>query len=409
MPKRMSKLIVAVALIALGWVLGQYIENIAFFTYSYEISLIDVISLIVTAFMAWYVSRILEKNIQDKRTEKDLILSKIDEVDQAINSLILLNSSESTVSYVKVVHILTKSRKWSVRFWNIIDQKYKGLSNKEKDNYTSMLNKMREANVLCTYTPPTGVDENILIVGGEITYSNARKYEIDIKLESIRDDLIDFVMKKIMFNDKYGLTQAVLDGRKTMTRRAFYIPDKLAMEYFIDTDKLVICETQYNGDVIEWRDNNDNVRMTFRPKYEVGEVVAIAQSYKDSGYDSNSLDRHPKDLSIRGLMNDSAGWKNKMFVKSYACKHHIKIINVKVERLQDISDEDCIKEGVYRLDSANGSGGITYSFAGASDKKHIGLYDTPREAFAALINKVSGRGTWERNPFVRVYEFKLFD
>lgn len=191
----MSKLIVAVALIALGWVLGQYIENIAFFTYSYEISLIDVISLIVTAFMAWYVSRILEKNIQDKRTEKDLILSKIDEVDQAINSLILLNSSESTVSYVKVVHILTKSRKWSVRFWNIIDQKYKGLSNKEKDNYTSMLNKMREVNVLCTYTPPTGVDENILIVDGEITYSNARKYEIDIKLESIRDDLIDFKMK----------------------------------------------------------------------------------------------------------------------------------------------------------------------------------------------------------------------
>lgn len=212
-----------------------------------------------------------------------------------------------------------------------------------------------------------------------------------------------------MFNDKYGLTQAVLDGRKTMTRRAFYIPDKLAMEYFIDTDKLVICETQYNGDVIEWRDNNDNVCMTFRPKYEVGEVLSIAQSYKDSGYDSDSLDRHPKDLSVRGLIKDSAGWNNKMFVKSYACKHHIKITNVKVERLQDISDEDCIKEGVYRLDSANGSGGIAYSFANASDKKHIGLYDTPREAFAALINKVSGRGTWERNSFVWVYEFKLFD
>lgn len=212
-----------------------------------------------------------------------------------------------------------------------------------------------------------------------------------------------------MFNDKYGLTQAVLDGRKTMTRRAFYIPDKLAMEYFIDTDKLVICETQYNGDVIEWRDNNDNVRMTFRPKYEVCEVISIAQSYKDSGYDSDSLDRHPKDLSVRGPIKDSAGWNNKMFVKSYACKHHIKITNVKVERLQDISDEDCIKEGVYRLDSANGSGGIAYSFANASDKKHIGLYDTPREAFAALINKVSGRGTWERNSFVWVYEFKLFD
>lgn len=29
-------------------------------------------------------------------------------------------------------------------------------------------------------------------------------------------------MKKIMFNDKYGLTQAVLEGRKTQTRRIVY-------------------------------------------------------------------------------------------------------------------------------------------------------------------------------------------
>ena len=101
-------------------------------------------------------------------------------------------------------------------------------------------------------------------------------------------------------------------------------------------------------------------------------------------------------------MKDSAGWNNKMFVKSYACKHHIKITNVKVERLQDISDEDCLKEGIYRLDSANGSGGIAYSFVNAPDKKHIGLYDTPREAFAALISKVSGKGTWERNPCLGV-------
>ena len=216
-------------------------------------------------------------------------------------------------------------------------------------------------------------------------------------------------MNKIMFNDKYGLTQAVLKGLKTMTRRAFYIPDKLALEYYFETDNIVICETQHNGHIIEWRDNNNNVRMAFQPKYAVGEVIAIAQSYKDSGYDPDSLDRHPKDLSARGLMKDSAGWNNKMFVKSHACKHHVKITNVKVERLQDISDEDCLKEGIYRLDSANENGGIAYSFAGASDKKYIGLYDTPHEAFAVLINKVSGRGTWERNPFVWVYEFKLFD
>lgn len=35
------------------------------------------------------------------------------------------------------------------------------------------------------------------------------------------------------------------------------------------------------------------------------------------------------------------------------------------------------------------------------------LKDTPREAFAALIDKVSGRGTWASNPWVVAYEFEL--
>ena len=222
-------------------------------------------------------------------------------------------------------------------------------------------------------------------------------------------------MKKIMFNDKFGLTQAVLEGRKTMTRRIckYDRPDEswdIVFPVFGSKDY------DNEGNLVSplfgafgWKNKDGDFTGWNNPLYKFGEVVAIAQSYRDSGYSPDSLDRHPKDLSVRGLMKNSAGWNNKMFVKSYACKHHIKITNVKVERLQDISDEDCLKEGVYQLDSANGNGGIAYSFAGASDKKHIGLYDTPREAFAALINKVSGKGTWERNSFVWVYEFELFN
>ena len=213
-------------------------------------------------------------------------------------------------------------------------------------------------------------------------------------------------MKKIMFNDKYGLTQAVLDGQKTMTRRVFYIPDKLALKYYVETDNLVICDTQHNGNIIEWRDSNDNVRMTFQPKYEVGEVIAIAQSYKDSGYAPDSLDRHPKDLSVRGLMKDSAGWNNKMFVKSYACKHHIKITNIKVERLQDISDGDCLKEGIIHAYTDNDGVKIYHT---PHTKRGFLSTDIAQQAFAVLIDKVSGKCTWERNPFVFAYEFKLVD
>ena len=206
-------------------------------------------------------------------------------------------------------------------------------------------------------------------------------------------------MKKIMFNDKLGLTQAVLDGRKTMTRRIFYIPDKLVP--YLDIDDIF----DIVDDCIIWKDKSDNIRMTFEPKYKVGEVVAIAQSY-ESVYNEKGLET--MDMLVSGLKNHK-GWQNKLFVAAGYMIHHIRITDIKIERLQDISDEDCLKEEIYRLDSANGNGGIAYSFVGASDKKHIGLYNTPRDAFEVLIDKVSGKGTWESNPFVFAYEFVLVD
>ena len=118
-------------------------------------------------------------------------------------------------------------------------------------------------------------------------------------------------------------------------------------------------------------------------------------------------------MSIRGLMKDSAGWNNKMFVKSYACKYHIKITNVKVERLQDISDEDCLKEGIVRQEVISDESPFLYAYDAFlnGDNKYFASrwFKTSKEAFAVLIGKVSGKGTWERNSFVWVYEFKLFD
>ena len=192
-----------------------------------------------------------------------------------------------------------------------------------------------------------------------------------------------------MFNDAYSLTNAVLQKRKTKTRRALkHTPVR----------SLTNCLQGMKYECMVDEDGNN-----YEAAYYVGEVVAIAQSYKDVGYDGYATFGECR--SIRS----HAGWTNKMYVKSEYLPKHIKITGVHCEQLQDISDEDCLKEGIYRLDSANGNGGVAYSFIGSSDKKHIGLYNTPREAFAALIDKVSGKGTWERNPFVWVYEFELID
>ena len=195
-----------------------------------------------------------------------------------------------------------------------------------------------------------------------------------------------------MFNDKFGLTQAVLDGRKTMTRRI--VSEKL-LDRWTDYDDFCNNVSVENTPTERQYYDEKDFFLNNTP-YKLGEVVAIAQSY-DSFYD-NSCD--PR------MFPSGASWTNKMFVKADLMPHHIKITGIKVERLQDISDEDCLKEGIYE-DSGDDEfpPSIFYEFEGNEDDG----FDTPREAFAFLIDKVLGKGAWEGNPYVFCYEFALID
>lgn len=206
-------------------------------------------------------------------------------------------------------------------------------------------------------------------------------------------------MKKIMFNDRYGLTQAVIEGRKTMTRRIVRNQEEYYelrwFQPYVTREKALYGYDDLRGGIWE----------VIWPAYVMHEVVAVAQSYKDLGYSDFALDRDPKDVQhVRGTLKQSAGWNNKLFVRAEACKHRIRITGIKCERLQDISDEDCLKEGINASNSHEIGYGIPWVYEFAGSKM---VYYTPREAFTALIDKVSGKGTWESNPWVFVYEFEL--
>jgi hypothetical protein len=87
-------------------------------------------------------------------------------------------------------------------------------------------------------------------------------------------------------------------------------------------------------------------------------------------------------------------------------RYFIKIIAVRCERLQDISDEDCLKEGIKINEDAEIIGypfGIKfpYYFEGGSN------WQLPREAYAALTDKINGKGMWDGNPFVWMYDYEL--
>lgn len=222
-------------------------------------------------------------------------------------------------------------------------------------------------------------------------------------------------MKKIMFNDKYGLTQAVLNGRKTMTRRIIEIDEYVRFPIIRfrpleNWEKKVINPNYvFNGHVYAVYNELDLLCHLVKPRYEIGEVVAIAQSYMDV----DRFHRKGKNASYLEYLDSILpelklypGWGNKMFVKADLMPHHIEITGIKVERLQVISDEDCMKEGIYE-DAGDDEfpPSIFYEFEGNKDDG----FDTPREAFSALIDKISGKGAWECNPFVWAYEFELID
>lgn len=217
------------------------------------------------------------------------------------------------------------------------------------------------------------------------------------------------IMKKILFNDKYCLTQAVLEGRKTMTRRI--VTDKKLHYWKCSCPDMVIVRVPESQKL---KTDDDNTYFGIKDKisseyycdtitspYKVGEVVAIAQSYMDLSLAEVS---QWKSNGNKTTINSLAGWTNKLFVKAELMPHHIRITNIKIEKLQGISDEDCLKEGVYkgRCGSADTHFMDAYYYKG-----DIQPYCTPREAFAALIDKISGKGTWSSNPYVFVYEFEL--
>ena len=219
-------------------------------------------------------------------------------------------------------------------------------------------------------------------------------------------------MKKIMFNDRYGLTQAVLSGRKTMTRRIITCHKSFKGEWVAGFH---VYKRQSDGAILEYpcmydADERDFDGGQILPKYKIGEIVAVAQCYAsivDELEDPKNFvcmehweSASPKRAHYCSFLHHP-GMTNKMFVSADEMPHQIRITNVRVEKLQDIGDVDCLAEGIefshkaQRFYVSNGNGA------------RIWLGETPRKAFATLIDKVSGIGTWESNPYVFVYEFEL--
>lgn len=210
-------------------------------------------------------------------------------------------------------------------------------------------------------------------------------------------------MKKILFSERYGLQQAVLIRLKTMTRR---VDKRLNDPRVTNISEWGLDEKGKAYIVLTYLDGSTEV---IYPAYQIGEKVAVAQRLSDIPMEY--LLKGENDAFRRYLcekrLKQTAGYTNKMFVYAGFMPHRIRITDIKVERLQDISDEDIMREGIMEGEFMNTWDRFYYDHWG-DVPNHI-TFKTPRMAFASLIDKVSGKGTWDANPWVFAYEFELIE
>lgn len=232
--------------------------------------------------------------------------------------------------------------------------------------------------------------------------------------------------KPILFSAP--MIRALLDGSKTQTRRVVkrkkfvpldYVlspsllvdkwrtwwghPEGLAVGYSQDcpygqpgdllwvreTFGFVSFEMAHGGARVDWTPDRPATKIAelpFGKGFYSGHVIYAADGYFDwcdeDGYDT-----------------ERSFWKPSIHMPRAASRITLRIKSVRVERLNQISKEDAISEGLTRIEYK----GESFGFDGGNTTG----YGSATGAFRALWESINGAGSWDTNPWVWVVEFEV--
>jgi hypothetical protein len=200
-------------------------------------------------------------------------------------------------------------------------------------------------------------------------------------------------MKGILFGE--AMYKAIIDGRKTQTRRICPVQpksDEWKIHRLLDgTGK----SRRHIGQLL-YVNGLESDKRFFNYKYKHDEIIYVKEPYK---LYSSVIYKYDNFVEHKRLK-----FRNKLFMPEKYARLFLKIKICGVERVQSITDEDCIKEGAITYVEATKQKLQKFS----SEEIVLDLPQTPRDAYAILFDCVNGTGAWERNPYVFVYEFEIF-
>lgn len=226
---------------------------------------------------------------------------------------------------------------------------------------------------------------------------------------------VQLMERPVLF--KGEMVRAILDGRKTQTRRIIYGRSHDRIDEYIDATNYGVakdfkftapsfCPYGVAGDRL-W------VRETFQVIDDPAAENPIRRGPNDERFVVDYKSDNPTRImdSIPRNLPTARRWKPSIFMPRWASRITLEITNVRVERLQEITGEDAKAEGVSLWD--------TSTWLGEEENGRVTSYDpstahpgrphfriTKRTAHATLWDSINGNGAWEKNPWVWVVEFK---
>ena len=206
-------------------------------------------------------------------------------------------------------------------------------------------------------------------------------------------------LKPILFNTE--MVKAILDGRKTVTRRVVKPqPDeKHIFKLGYVTDEIPRC-----GNIGKFGFGIDECGghiQYAKPPYKIGDVLWVRETWhKDVGRYMYKANYSESEKFYRGGQEIDIKWCPSIHMPKEAARIFLKVTDVRVERLQDITEEQAIKEG------CNAS---CKSWGDSKFEDVIEFEQSARDMFSELWNgtlKKDSDCTWMHNPLVWVIEFE---
>lgn len=198
----------------------------------------------------------------------------------------------------------------------------------------------------------------------------------------------DVKSKPILFNT--AMVQAILDGRKTVTRRVVK-PHREAIIENVWLDK-------EDGEVVVVYNDNNHIgeKGYIKPKYQVGDVIWVRETWQRmKPLYGNRYFVYKADIP-RAVMP----WRPSIHMPREAARILLKVTDVRVERLQDMKTDDVIKEGVYDENELHYYGAAKTELA----------FDFWVDVWNSTIKKKDlPEFGWDANPWVWVVEFERFE